>query len=75
MASETIRVAQCKGPCVTALLGSVHMRQVLHTDQTSRAGNAAPALTAIGCGKDGILAAARGKTAILGWMATTVNNS
>lgn len=41
----------------------------------SRAGNAAPALTAIGCGKDGILAAARGKTAILGWMATTVNNS
>lgn len=25
--------------------------------------------------KDGILAAARGKNAILGWMATTVNNS
>jgi len=53
----------------------VQARQLLpHTPSTadrelSRAGNTALAVTAIVCGKDGILAAARGKKAILGWMA------
>lgn len=67
MASEIIRGASSNWPLVTrrcrrvGAAGSCSCAQSAEEQSQSGAGNPAPALTAIVCDKDGILAAARGK--------------